>query len=297
MTRAADRLIICGAEGERKRPDGCWYDLARAPLEPFLVEEREGEDKVWRFRSPEAKAAPSEKAAQGDTEPKSAAPELPSWLRRPAVPETTRARTLSPAAAFANEAERFAPTGRSAVERQKALERGRIVHRLMQSLPDIPPAQRAEAIARYLARAATNFSEAERVEITRQVRTILDDNNFAEIFTPGSRAEVPIVGRLPGGEGLAVSGQVDRLSVNDRAVFIADYKTDNVVPERPDQIPPQYVAQLALYRAVLNQLYPSKIVRAALVFTKGPVLLEIRARAMDEALEAALRSELCKNST
>jgi ATP-dependent helicase/nuclease subunit A len=90
---------------------------------------------------------------------------------------------------------------------------------------------------------------------------------------------------------------VDRLSVNDRAVFIADYKTDNVVPERPDQIPPQYVAQLALYRAVLNQLYPSKIVRAALVFTKGPVLLEIRARAMDEALEAALRSELCKNST
>ena len=44
MTRAADRLIVCGAEGERKRPTGCWYDLIRAPLEPFLVQESRGAD-------------------------------------------------------------------------------------------------------------------------------------------------------------------------------------------------------------------------------------------------------------
>jgi len=34
VTRAADRLIICGADGERKRPDGCWYDLVRDALDP-----------------------------------------------------------------------------------------------------------------------------------------------------------------------------------------------------------------------------------------------------------------------
>ena len=33
MTRAADRLIVCGADGERaRRPKGCWYDLMREPL-------------------------------------------------------------------------------------------------------------------------------------------------------------------------------------------------------------------------------------------------------------------------
>ena len=27
MTRAIDRLVVCGAEGERKRPEGCWWNL------------------------------------------------------------------------------------------------------------------------------------------------------------------------------------------------------------------------------------------------------------------------------
>ena len=50
MTRAADRLIICGADGERARPKGCWYDLVVEPLRAFLVEEQEGGEKVWRYR-------------------------------------------------------------------------------------------------------------------------------------------------------------------------------------------------------------------------------------------------------
>ena len=50
MTRAADRLIICGADGERQRPKGCWYDLVVEPLQPFLVEDNDNGEKVWRFR-------------------------------------------------------------------------------------------------------------------------------------------------------------------------------------------------------------------------------------------------------
>jgi ATP-dependent helicase/nuclease subunit A len=295
MTRAADRLIICGAEGERKRPDGCWYDLVRTPLEPFLVQESDGEQKVSRFRRSAADATIFEKAPRGDAEPKSDTPELPSWLRRPAPPETPRTGPLSPSAAFDDDTGDFVLAGASVLERQKALERGRIIHRLMQSLPDIPPAQRVEAIGRYLARAAKSFSEAEQAAIARQVCAILDDSSFAELFRPPSRAEVAIVGRLPrpGGEALSVPGRVDRLSVAGKTVLIADYKTDGAVPERADQIHPRYVTQLALYRAVLGQLYPGKTIRAALVFTNGPVLLEIPAIAMDQALEAALKPEPC----
>ncbi len=58
MTRAADRLIICGADGERQRPKGCWYDLVVEPLQPFLVEDNDNGEKVWRFRKePPAAAA------------------------------------------------------------------------------------------------------------------------------------------------------------------------------------------------------------------------------------------------
>ena len=164
------------------------------------------------------------------------------------------------------------------------------MHRLLQSLPDIPSPRRMAAAEHYLAGAATDFSAAEQGEIVRQISAILDTPEFAELFAPGSRAEVPIVGRLARVDGGAqrVPGQVDRLVVTDNAVLIGDYKTDGVVPRGLDEVPSAYIAQLALYRAVLARLYPDKAVRAALIFTAAPVLIEIPA----ETLEAKLREIL-----
>jgi ATP-dependent helicase/nuclease subunit A len=293
MTRAADRLIICGAQGEKRRPDGCWYDLVCEPLKPFLAEETDGEQKVLRYRtatSPAMAQSPSIAAA-----PKSDRPELPAWLRQRVAHHVRRGGPISPSSAFDEDIARMTQPGTSPAARRKALERGRIVHRLMQSLPDIAPERRADAIERFLARAAAkNFSSAERDEIARQVSAVLGDLRFAEIFAPGSRAEVPIVGRIPrdNAEPLGVAGQVDRLSVAGDTVLIADYKTDDIVPEKLDEVP-RYVAQLALYRAVLGRIYPGRIVHAALIFTNGPALLEIPGGAMDRALEA----ELCKALT
>jgi ATP-dependent helicase/nuclease subunit A len=288
MTRAADRLIICGTEGERKRPDGCWYDLVREPLAPFLTEESDGDEKVWRYRKTPADPI-AVRATATDTAEKAERPEIPSWLRQFAPPQTPRAAPLSPSAAFDEEIGRFAHAAGSPADRQKALERGRIVHRLMQALPDIPPARRNDALTRYLANAAKDFLAAEQAEIARQVFAVLDDPRFAEVFAPGSRPEVPIVGRIacPGTDQVEIAGQVDRLIVTEDAVLIADYKTDRAVPQRLDEIAP-YVTQLALYRAVLARLYPQKHIRAALIFTSGPVLIEVSAVDMDAALDAEL---------
>ena len=116
-----------------------------------------------------------------------------------------------------------------------------------------------------------------------EIRRLLDDPRFAPLFWPGSRAEVPIVGRLKGG-ALAVSGQVDRLAVTGDSVLIADYKTNRPAPRRLADVPPPYVAQLALYRAVLAELYPDKRIRAALVWTDVPDLMEISEASLDAAL-------------
>ena len=75
---------------------------------------------------------------------------------------------LSPSSAFADEIIRATGSGANAVERQKALERGRIVHRLMQSLPDIPPPRRMDAAKHYLAGAAKDFSSAEQTELANK---------------------------------------------------------------------------------------------------------------------------------
>ena len=45
MTRAIDRLIVCGIDTGRKLPDGCWYELVRNALE---AGERKGESGLRR---------------------------------------------------------------------------------------------------------------------------------------------------------------------------------------------------------------------------------------------------------
>ena len=54
--------------------------------------------------------------------------------------------------------------------------------------------------------------------------------------------------------------------------------------ERLEDVPRAYVTQFALYRAVLGRLYPGKPIRAVLVWTEIPILMEIPAEAMDGAL-------------
>jgi ATP-dependent helicase/nuclease subunit A len=285
MTRASDRLIICGADGERKRPDGCWYDLIRAALNSRLVEEIDGGETVLRFR---ATAAVTAAAAPPGAPAESEEPEVPSWLWQHAPVQSPRPAPLAPSSAFNEEIVRRMPG--AARDRQKALQRGQIVHRLMQSLPDITPSARKAALEHYLRNAGRDLSSGERVEISRHVFAILEDDKFAEVFAAGSRPEVPVVGRIsrPNGDPLLVAGQVDRLVVTAEAVLAVDYKTDGVVPASLAEVPPAYIAQLALYRAVLMRIYPHKALRAALLFSAGPVLLELPAATLDAALEKEL---------
>ncbi|HEY6994942.1 MAG TPA: double-strand break repair helicase AddA [Xanthobacteraceae bacterium] len=281
MTRAIDRLVVCGAEGQRRRPEGCWWDLVFAALQPPVsVEEPadDGEGKVWRYRKV--------LDAARKTGPEFAAPPAhgrPAWLDRDVPAEQPPLRPLSPSDAYDEATPARARAGGRRAERDKALARGVLMHRLLQTLPDIPNAARAAAARRHLARAGSAFSADERETMFEQIRMLLDDPRFAQLFLPGSRAEVPIVGRLDGGR-LAVSGQVDRLALTSDSLLIADYKTNRPAPRRVEDVPQAYVTQLALYRAVLGQLFPHRPIRAALIWTDIPDLMEISAASLDAAL-------------
>ncbi len=115
---------------------------------------------------------------------------------------------------------------------------------------------------------------------------LIADPRFADAFAPGSRAEVSIVGRLEraGQPPALVSGQIDRLVVAEREVLIVDYKTNHAPPKTAAEAPAGYIRQLALYRAVLTRLYPQRAIRAALLWTETPELMEISAPALDAAL-------------
>lgn len=291
MTRAADRLIVGGCMPGNMRTVRplCWYDLITKGLEGSDLQLQEIETPAGRVKrySRVEEAAPS--AAPVAAAAPSAPLVLPNWLLTPAQPEASPDSLLRPSDPGDNAAYPVR-TAESLTQRACALQRGTLVHRLLQSLPDVAAERRREAALAYLARNADGWTEEERQALADNTLALIADARFAPVFAPGSRAEVSVVGRLerPGGRPALVSGQIDRLVVTETAVLIVDFKTNHAPPTLPEEAPRGYVRQLALYRAVLAKLYPQHVIRAALLWTETAELMEISAPALEAELASII---------
>jgi ATP-dependent helicase/nuclease subunit A len=283
MTRAADRLVVCGALGKQAMPPGCWYQLVQDGLtaSELLVEETadHGDGRVLRFRTtPRQSTAP----APSEISQMTLALE-PAWLNASLPTEPAIDAVLAPSSAMPPRDPQSRDSA-GAAARNAALLRGVLVHRLLQSLPDVPPERRASVAQQFLLRAGRDLI-AEHDALVAEIIRLLDDARFKPLFAPGSRAEVPIVGRLTvAGRSQIVSGQIDRLVVTPDAVLIGDYKTDRPAPQRSADVPLGYLRQLALYRALLTRIYPGRSVRAALIWTDVPNLMELSEDALEREI-------------
>ncbi len=286
MTRAADRLIIGGCmPGNRNTVrDFSWYDLIRKGLDRSGLQLQPIETPsgpVKRYMRPQDEAVATGQRAATQVAPI----EPPAWLRESAPTERRSGDFLRPSDPSEGDVGRFrAPV--SAQTRARALRRGTLAHRLLQSLPDVASERRQDAALNFLRRNAADWSESEREDLAAKVRELIEHSRFAAVFGAGSRAEVPIVGRLerPGSPPVLVSGQIDRLVVTENEVLIVDFKTNQNPPEAVAKVPASYVRQLALYRALLEKLYPQRRVRAALLWTESTEFMEISAPALDAEL-------------
>ncbi|WP_316230420.1 double-strand break repair helicase AddA [Bradyrhizobium sp. SZCCHNR1051] len=286
MTRAADRLVIggCMPGNMNNVRGGSWYDLmARgldaAELQVEVIETEDGPVKRYARAEDIAETAADETRRMVGT-----AVELPAWLRTAAVEAPGEVAVLRPSDPSADE--RPVRTGESLAARSLAMQRGTLVHRLLQSLPDVAPERRRDAALRYLVRNAADWPDDDRAGLADRVLAVIEDPRFAAVFAAGSRAEVSIVGRLAlaGQPPALVSGQIDRLVVTEAEVLIVDFKTNQQPPSGLADVPPAYVRQLALYRAVLGQLYPGRNVRAVLLWTEAAEFMELPASALDAML-------------
>jgi ATP-dependent helicase/nuclease subunit A len=274
MTRAADKLIVCGARPKKPSQD-VWYDMIDRTIGSEAVEEPaddgEGMVKRWRNGPTVPTAAPSAVPAPAPA----ARPALPDWLGRRAPAVAFPPRALTPSG-FAGEAGP-ARSHEALMTREAAMRRGTVIHRLLQSLPDLPFERRAEAAGRFLATQSDIEDEA-AARVAEEAMRVMTDPRVADLFGPGSRAEVPVAGRLG---GKPVSGQIDRLLVTPERVIIADFKTNVPAPLRLDDVPEAYLAQLAIYRALLAEIVPGRPVEAWLVWTALPDVMAIPAETLD----------------
>ena len=138
--------------GVQAAPEGCWYELVHDALEPNCTTEAHdlGDSEVWRYRKQRA----ADGGAASASQPSAQRQPLPDWLTRPVTRDAPTVQPLSPSRAYEDAKPVRAGTG---ADRAKALARGTLVHRLLQSLPEVAQASRAEAARDFLARAARSI--------------------------------------------------------------------------------------------------------------------------------------------
>jgi ATP-dependent helicase/nuclease subunit A len=275
LTRAADRLYICGYETKRGVPDGCWYALvsqafAALPRTQFTFDEHwTGEG--WRL---ERHGRP-DKPAEAPMPRRDSIEALPPWALAPPAPEAPPPRPLAPSRPAGEEPPVRSPL---APDDARHFRRGRLIHRLLQTLPDLAPSERAEAARRFLARRQHGLAADEAAAIAAETLLLFDDPAARALFGPDALAEVPLTGLVG---DTAFSGQVDRLAITPEEILVIDYKTNRAPPRDAGATPPLYVAQMAAYRALLRAIYPGRRVRCFLMWTDGPILAELDAAALD----------------
>ena len=305
MTRPRDRLIIAGFEGKTGRAAGCWFDIVCATL--GVSPAGASEDGVlYRSAEPQASGV-SPDAKEKETSVGIKPEPLPTWALAPAPREKALNIPLAPSRLAPYEidedgepkpAEPVAdplaePPATPPLVRKgdgtggagDRFLRGTLTHALLEHLPDVEEARRADAASAFLKVRARDLPERTRRSIAAEALAIMSDPSFGALFSAASKAEVPIVAEIanPSGRGpaLKLTGQIDRLAVTDEAVLIVDYKTNRGAPRSIEGVAPVYLYQLAAYRLALAEIYNPKPVRAALLWTEEPLLMEIPEAILD----------------
>ena len=244
LTRASDRLYICGYNGKRSAPEDNWYDLIKDSL---------GEEEITKpltFTSAQTKEIKQKE--------KSSLPNdfdtLPDWaLKKPEKAEE-KPLPLSPSKMGEEEGEKSG----SHQERELSLRRGSFIHQMLQHLPNIPEEKRSEVLEKL---------KPEEIEMPKNFLDIFE--KFSNLFGKNSLAEVPLIGSL---NGQAFSGQIDRLIIHEKEIIIVDFKTNRFVPKN---IPSNYKKQLEIYKDLIKSIFPDRIVRSYLLWTENMTLVEV----------------------
>jgi ATP-dependent helicase/nuclease subunit A len=270
LTRAADRLIVSGArpkgrkDGSDSRPGNCWHRVGEQALMSLNAEPLDmgwGTGLVYGGES-------TAKARRRGQKRELAAVVVPEWARQPAPVEARPPRPLAPSA-IAVDDEAASPPSEAM---RAAGRRGTLIHQLLERLVEIDPERRRDAAIRWLERSAGVADAMLASEIADLVCRILSDPQFGALFGPGSLGEAPLAATLP--DGRVIAGTVDRLLVEEKRVSVIDFKTGRV-PATDADIPASHRAQMIAYAQALRVIFPEREVRAALLYTAGPKLIEL----------------------
>jgi len=268
LTRAEDMLIVCGATYGKSKSgmqEGSWYQLVQTAFDTLGTAQENGRKTYGTRVITASKEAPSIVAE-------------PYLLFSGAPEEEVPPRPLAPSQIIASE-----PAAPSPVVNPGHIQKGVAIHRMLQYLPAIEDSEKRQLVAMTLAKThAPMLDDAAHALLAAQAIEILQSSEYAQLFGKNSLAEVPISGMVNWrGKPVQVLGQIDRLLVLENEVWVIDFKS-SAQPPAEGRPPLAYLHQMALYAAVLKEIYPSHIIRTGLLWTAIPRLDWIESHLLDE---------------
>ncbi len=249
LTRAEDRLYICGWESRQSTKGDSWYALIDSAMAKIGTPFEGG----WRIENPQVHAVSTEqKSDVVSSEP------LPSWISLP-VPQKTPEVYIKPS----QQTESLSPRGSLG-----SRERGIFIHKILEWLVKAPSAERSSLLTNYLAKKGNPEG------ISQAVLSVFNHPDFHRFFNDQILTEVSLMGTI---ENQKIRGIIDALTIktDSKEVFILDYKTGSFHENYRDNPPESYVHQMALYKKVLEKIYPDYKVKSFLVWTEVGVVQEV----------------------
>jgi ATP-dependent helicase/nuclease subunit A len=279
MTRAQTWLIVCGA-GEPANAE--WHRRISQGIDglsPLPIETPTGPGRRVQHGDWATHAVAPEPGPVSDITP-------PGWLsaRPPAPPEARR--PISPSDLGGAKA----LPGEAAPDEEAALRRGRQVHRLLERLPAYPAQDWPQLAPALLAHGEDAASPEDAAALLAEVTRILTTPALAPLFAPDTLAEVALTGDLPEFPGRPLLGTVDRLIVAPDRVLVVDFKTNAIIPDRPEEVPEGILRQMGAYAAALSSIYPGRTIEPAILWTRTATLMPLPHEMVRTALGRAATS-------
>lgn len=265
MTRAEEALFIGGSLGLRETQPAAdsWYgQLSALFVEDALPDPLWGERREWGRR-----AEPVERGQEQTVQSEAAG--LPDWALLPIGPEPRPPRPLAPSS-VGEDMGSDPPLPPSSA--REAARRGVLIHRLLERLPELSAEARGMSAAGWLARNAADLTEEACAEIVSSVLAVLENPEWAEIFSPQALAEVPLAAVV---EGRVIAGTIDRLLVTGDRVLVVDFKSARRPPADLASVPVSTLRQMGAYAAALGVIYPEREIAVALLYTQAPRLIAV----------------------
>ncbi len=147
----------------------------------------------------------------------------------------------------------------------EAMKRGTLIHKFLEFLSGTAKERRLE-----VAKTWANKNGLED-HVIQTALSILDNPDYKILFGENSLSEVSLIhqGQLK---------RIDRLAFVENSIYFVDFKTHKKIPPSQDHVSKDIMDQISSYEAALRSIYKKEHIRAFLLWTEGPFLMEISFR-------------------